>query len=111
MRTPIEIVDAFLAAVRNGDLTDAPVASDVTFEGPRGPRESGKDALGDRLSVFAGQRRELRIREHVVEGPYVVALVEADTGESLIPASVWFRLSGGLIKEIRAFYDPRARVA
>lgn len=93
--------------MKNNALGQAPLAPDVTYEGPTTPRREGK-AVGEYLATVIPAINDLRIRQHIVEGAYVVSIIDLDTTYGAITVCECFRLSNGLIKEIRAFYDPRS---
>lgn len=90
MRSAIEIVEACLHGVRTKDLGRAPVAPDVA----------------ELLAGFLPPITDLRIERHIVEGPYVATLFEAEAASGIFSGCVCFRLSNGLIKEIRPFLRP-----
>ena len=48
----IEVVEAYLGALKAKDLSKAPLAADVTFEDPLTPKLSGKEAVLAFLSNF-----------------------------------------------------------
>jgi hypothetical protein len=51
--------------------------------------------------------KDIRIKQHIVEGDYVATVFDFDTNFGVIPVFDCFRVSDGLLKEIRPYYDPR----
>ena len=107
MRSEIEIIEACLYAIRTGQPDRAPLTPDVTWTGPPASRPLAGAEVTGLFVRFLPLVENLRAERHIVEGPYVASLLEIDSAAGRIPAVVCFRLSNGLIKEIRTFYDPR----
>jgi hypothetical protein len=107
MRTAIDIVEAYLYSLEKNLLGQAPLAPDVTYEGPTVAKCEG-NAVAEYLATVAADVRGLRIRQHIVEGPYVASIVDLETSDGAVTMCDCFRISNGLIKEIRAFYGPAA---
>lgn len=103
MRSAIEIVEACLHGVRTRDLARAPVAPDVVYEDPFSPNLLVGREVTELLSGLLPPITDLRIERHIVEGPYVATLFEVEAVSGTFSACVCFRLSNGLIKEIRPF--------
>ena len=107
MRSEIEIIEACLHTLRTGQPDRAPLTPDVTWTGPPVSRPLAGAEVTGLLVRFLPLVENLRAERHIVEGPYVASLLEIESAAGKIPAFVYFRLSNGLIKEIRTFYDPR----
>jgi limonene-1,2-epoxide hydrolase len=103
----VRIVEAFLNALKNKDLSDAPIADDLVFADPLMGKGQGADALKAFLSGFFPALNDLRIIRHVAEGEYVATHWEVDGIFNTIPIFELFRVQNGRIVEFRAFYDPR----
>ena len=58
------------------------------------------------LSVMPGFNA-VEIERHLVDGEYVATLWKAHTVWGTMPACSVFRISEGLIAEVRSFFDPR----
>jgi limonene-1,2-epoxide hydrolase len=103
----IKVVESYLYAIRDKDLSKAPVASDVTHEDPLAPRSSGAEAWQAYLSNLLPAVNDVQIKRHIADGEYVATFWEADTVWGLIPVFEYFHVVDGQIKDIRAFFDPR----
>ncbi len=106
--TNAQIADTYLAAYMSKDPGIALLAPDVSLEYPLSPRKLvGRKNVADyMLSVMAGFDA-VEIERHLVDGDYVAILWKAHTVWGTMPACSVFRISGGLIAEVRSFYDPR----
>lgn len=107
-KTPtLRLLKAYINGLKNKDLSRVPFAQDVTFESPLTPKRIGvKDVVEFLLSLFP-VIKDIRIKQHIVEGDYVATIFDFDTTYGVIPVFDCFRVSNGLIKEIRPYYDPR----
>ena len=103
----VETVERYLDAIRSKDLSRAPLADDVLFADPLVPEQRGvaawRDFVGQMLPAISG----VRVKQHVAENDYVATLWEADTVWGVIPIFELFHIEDGLIKEVRAYMDPR----
>ena len=104
MRTAIEIVEALLHGLRTKDRGIAPLAPDVVLEGALPPRRLVGGEVAKFLSRLSSLVDEIRVERHIAEGPYVATMLALETAAGRISAFICFRLSNGLIKEIRPFY-------
>ncbi len=103
----VETVERYLNALKTKDLSDAPLASDVSFEDPLTPKLNGKEAVLSFLSGFLPALNNVTIKQHISDGQYVATIWEADTSFGAIPIFECFRVMNGEIKEAKAFLDPR----
>ncbi len=103
----VEAVESYLAALREKDLSRAPLAADVSFEDPLTPELSGREAVLQFLSGFLPAFKGVTVRRHIAEGEYVATMWDADTSFGVIPIFECFRVADGEIKEIKAYLDPR----
>jgi limonene-1,2-epoxide hydrolase len=103
----VEIVEAYLGALKAKDLSTAPLASDVSFEDPLTPKLNGKVAVLTFLSNFLPAINDVRIKQHISNGDYVATMWDVDTTFGVIAIFECFRVAGGEIKDAKAFYDPR----
>jgi hypothetical protein len=79
------------------------MAPDIVYEDPLSRnRLVGREAM-ELLTEVLPLITDLRIERHIVEGPYVATLCEVEAVSGAFSACVWFRLSNGLIKEVRPF--------
>jgi hypothetical protein len=103
----IKIVESYLDALRVKDLSKAPVAEDVVFEDPLATPASGRQAWAEFVSGILPALKDVRVKQHVVDGNHVATLWEADTVWGVIPIFEYFHVVDGTIREARAFFDPR----
>ena len=103
----IKVVEGYLDGLRDKDLSGVAFASDITFESPLSPRLTGRQAVIDFLTGLFPVIRDVRIRQHIVEGEYVATLFDLDTTFGVIPIFDCFRVVNGELAQIRPFYDPR----
>ena len=104
MRTAIEIVETLLHELRAKSSGVALLAPDVVLEGaPWRPRLVGNE-VADFLTELSPLLDGVQVERHIVEGPYVATMLALDTPAGRASVFVCFRLSNGLIKEIRPFY-------
>ena len=103
----IELVESYLAALREKDLTRAPVSDDVLFEDPLTTPQRGVEAWKQFVGSMLPAIKDVRVKQHVAEGDYVATLWEADTLWGVIPIFELFRIVDGRITEAKAFLDPR----
>jgi limonene-1,2-epoxide hydrolase len=106
--TNAEIAETYLAAYRSKDPGRALLAPKVTLQYPLSPRKIvGREQVVEyMLSVLPGFEG-VEIERHILDGDYVVTLWKALTVWGTMPACSVFRIAGGLIVEIRSFFDPR----
>ena len=103
----IKTVESYLDALRTKDLSKAPVAPDIYFEDPLTTPASGVKAWTEFVSSMLPALNDVRVKQHIAEGATVATLWEADTVWGVIPIFEYFRIHEGLIKEAKAFFDPR----
>lgn len=103
----IEVVETYLNALKEKDLSKALLAADVSFEDPLTPKLVGKEAVFGFLSNFLPAFNDVKIHRHIADGDFVATMWDADTSFGVIPIFECFRVAGGEIKEIKAFLDPR----
>ena len=101
------VVEAYLDGLKRKDLSTVAFASDVTFESPLSPKLIGQQAVADFLSGLFPAIKDVRVKQHIIEGEYVATLFDLDTTFGVIPIFDCFRVVNGLLTQIRPFYDPR----
>lgn len=102
------IAAAFMEAMKNKDLSQAPLASNVYYTGPlSGEPVRGREHVARFLQVYLPVIREIRLLHQIADGDHVATVWEADTRFGLVSLVYVFRMEGGEIVEIQAFYDPR----
>jgi hypothetical protein len=106
--TNTEIADTYFEAYRSRDITKALLAPEVTMQHAVTPRKLvGKDTVSDYMLALMSGLDDVKIERHLMDGEYVVTMWEAHTVWGTMPVCSVFRISGGLIREVRAFFDPR----
>ena len=103
----VEAVEGYLRALNEKDLSLAPLAPEVTFEGPLSPKLYGEKAVREFLSGLLPGIVDLRVQQHISEGEYVATRFEIHTPNAVIPVCDCFHVIDGRIVEIRPYYDPR----
>ncbi len=103
----IEIVEAFINALKAKDVSRVPLADDVYFEDPIAGKDHGAENFRAFISGFLLALSETRILSHVCEGEYVVTNWEADGVFGAVTMLEKFRIRDGKIIEIIAYFDPR----
>ena len=103
----INVVEGYFDGLRKKDLSEVAFAPDVTFEGPLSAKLNGEQAVADFLTGLFPAIRDIRVKQHIVEGEYVATVFDFDTTYGVIPVFDCFRVSNGKLKQIRPFYDPR----
>ena len=102
-----EAVESYLNGLKQKDLSNVPFAPDVTFESPLSPKLEGKEQVVEFLTGLFPAINDIRIQRHIAEGEYVATVFDFDTTFGVIPVCDCFRVSDGLLKQIRPYYDPR----
>ncbi len=103
----IEAVEKFLNALKQRDLSLAPLADNLKFKDPLTGEDVGAENLKAFLAGFLPALNDVRIVQHVCEGEYVVTLWEADGIFGVIPILEKFRVRDGLIIEADGYFDPK----
>lgn len=103
----ITVVEGYLDGLKKKDLSRVAFAPDVTFESPLSPKLTGERDVVDFLSGLFPAIKDIRVKQHIVEGEYVATVFDFDTTFGVIPVFDCFRVSNGKLIQIRPFYDPR----
>jgi limonene-1,2-epoxide hydrolase len=103
----VKIVESYLDAIRTKDLSKAPVDEEIVFADPLTATSSGRQSWTAFVSSVLPGINDVRVKQHIADGDHVATLWEADTAWGVIPIMEYFRIDGGLIREARAFFDPR----
>jgi uncharacterized protein YbjT (DUF2867 family) len=84
------------------------LADDATFRGPLGTADSGDECVAG-LEGMAKMMTGLEITRVVADGPDVMTWYDLLTGQAPpAPTVNWMHVEDGLIRRIRATFDPRA---
>ena len=103
----VKPIEAYLQGLKDKDLSKVPFARDVTMESPLSPKLIGAESVIEFLTGLFPAIKDIRVKQHIVEGEYAATLFDFDTTFGIIPVFDCFRVSGGEIKQIRPYYDPR----
>jgi uncharacterized protein DUF4904 len=107
----VRVVESYINALGNKDLSGVPFAADFTFISPLLPGMVGKPQLtGEAAKEFLRGMfpllKGVSIHHHIVEGEYCASLFDLDTIHGLIPVLDRFRVVNGQLKVANPFYDP-----
>ena len=103
----IEVVEKYLRALSEGDLSISPIADDIIFDNPISGAAVGKEAYYAFLTGFLSAIHEIKIIRHVSEGGMVATEWEVDGVFGVIPVMEMYRIENGLIVEMRSYFDPK----
>ena len=107
----VRVVESYINALGNKDLSGVPFAADFTYISPLLPAMVGKpelvgDAAKDFLKGLFPLLKGVRIHQHIVEGEYCASLFDLDTIHGVIPVLDRFRVVNGQLTVANPFYDP-----
>ncbi len=105
-QTKVKVVESYLDALRNKDFSGVAFAPNVCFEGPTTPPLFGAAAVIAFLSAQFAAIRDVRVRQHIVEGDCVATLFDFDTIYGVIPVFDLFCVVNGQLQTIRPYFDP-----
>src|ERR1700730_15550150 len=98
------IAETYLEA----DPSKARFAPEVTLQFPLSPRKiMGRDSVIEYVLAVLPGIDNVKLERHMTGGEYVATLWEAETVWGTVPICSVFRISDGLIQEVRSFWDPR----
>ncbi len=103
----IKVVEGYLNALREKDLSLAAFADDLKFEDPIAGKNTGAENFRAFLEGFLLAINDVQTYSHLCEGEYVVTHFAVDTVFGTIPILEKFRVENGKISELDGFYDPR----
>jgi limonene-1,2-epoxide hydrolase len=103
----IEAVEKYLNALKQKDLTLAPLAEDLYFEDPLAGKNTGAENFRAFLSGFLPAIDDVRIHRHISDGEYVATHWEVDGEFGVVPVMEMFRVQNGEITEAIGYFDPR----
>jgi len=107
-----EIADTYLDAIRSRDPSKALLASEVTLQFPLTPRKvMGRDGVIAYMLALLPGIDGVKFERHMTDGDHVATLWGIETVWGDIPICSVFRISDGLIREVRSFWDPRPVLA
>lgn len=103
----IAVVEQYLNALKQKDLSLAPFDEKIMFEDPVAGKGRGAEDFRAFLSGFLPAINDCRVHRHFCEDEYVVTHWEVDAVFGIIPILEIFRIEDGKITESIAYFDPR----
>jgi len=104
-------VEAYVRGLGARDLKGVRLSEDVVFESPLTQGKlKGREAVLQFLQGVLPAVLGTRIARSFARGDEVACRFDLETAAGTIPAFDYFRVSGGEIREIRPFFDPRPLV-
>jgi hypothetical protein len=102
----VAVVEAYLDCFATKDLSKVSFAEDVTFEGPRMPKLTGRATILGFLAQILPVVRCIQLKQHIVEGDYVATIFDMETVNGVDHVFDRIHIVDGQIKAIHAFYYP-----
>src|SRR3954464_15694286 len=75
----VAVVESYLDCFATKDLSKVSFAEDVTFEGPRMPKLTGRHTILGFLTSILPMVTGIKLKQHIVEGDYVATLFDMET--------------------------------
>jgi len=98
----------FLQAMKDKNLSQAPLSESVSYNGPlSGEAIRGRSHVIRFLGTYLPIVNDVREVRHIADGDHVATVWQADTSFGEISLVYVFRMESGKIVEIQSFYDPR----
>ena len=101
----ISVVESYITGLGEGDFSQVPFSSDITYESPLTLKIQGQEVI-DFLSGLFPLMRGSEIVQHIVEGEYVASLFVLHTPNGKTYVFDKFRVIDGKLSEINPYYDP-----
>jgi hypothetical protein len=102
----VAIIEAYLTGLAGKDISKIPFAENITFEGPRVGKLSGRNAVLGFLTSILPVVKSVQVKRHVVEGDFVATIFEMETAFGVDQVFDCVRICDGELTEIRSFYYP-----
>jgi hypothetical protein len=103
----VAAVEAYLDCFATKELSKVAFAEDVTFEGPRMPKLTGRQTILGFLTSILPMVKGIRLKQHIVEGDYVATVFDMETAHGVDHVFDRIHLLNGEIKGIHTFYYPQ----
>ena len=108
MTPNVAVATAFLDAMKNKNLSQAPLADGLTYLSPlSGELIRGRSHVTRFLGTYLPVINDIQVIRHIAEGDYIVAVLQVHTTFGLLSLAYVLRVKDDKIAEIQAFYDPR----
>jgi len=105
----VAVVEAYLDCFVSKNVSQVRLAEDVTFEGPRMPKLTGRQTVTGFLASIMPAVKGIRVRQHIVEGDYVATVFDMETVNGVDHVFDRIHIVDGEIKEVHAFYYPQTQ--
>ena len=105
----VAVVEAYLDCFETKDLSQVSFAEDVTFEGLRMPKLTGRGTVLGFLTQILPMVRGIQLKQHIVEGDYVATVFDMETANGVDHVFDRIQIVDGQIKAIHAFYYSEKR--
>ncbi|MBF6334118.1 nuclear transport factor 2 family protein [Nocardia transvalensis] len=105
-----KVLDLYFDCMLNQNMEAAPLADDITFEGPAIPLTSGRDAVLPILVKVAEVSKGARVREHarLIDGDEGCLLLDIDFADGThLALADYFRFRDGRIVHVQPYFDMR----
>jgi len=105
----VAVVEAYLGCFVTKNVSQVPFSEDVTFEGPRMPKLTGRQTITEFLASILPAVKSIRVKQHIVEADYVATLFDMETVNGVDHVFDRIHIVDGKIKGIQAFYYPQVQ--
>jgi hypothetical protein len=99
----VAAVEAYLDCFATKDLSKVSFAEDVTFEGPRMPKLTGRQIILGFLASILPMVKGIQLKQHIVEGDYVATVFDMETANGVDHVFDRIHILDGEIKAIHSF--------
>lgn len=105
----IAVVETYLHCFMSKNVSQVPLAEDVTFEGPRMPKLTGRQTIMGFLASIVPAVKGIQVKQHIVEGEYVATVFDMETVTGIDHVFDKIHIVDGEIKGVHAFYYPQTQ--
>lgn len=105
----IAVVETYLDCFMSKNVSQVPLAEDVTFEGPRMPKLTGRQTIMGFLASIVPAVKGIQVKQHIVEGEYVATVFDMETVTGIDHVFDKIHIVEGEIKGVHAFYYPQTQ--
>ena len=105
----VAAVEAYLNCFVTKNLSQVPFAEDVTFEGPRMPKLTGRQTVVGFLASIMPSVKGIQVKQHIVEGDYVATVFDMETVNGVDHVFDRIHIVDGEIRGVHAFYYPQVQ--
>jgi hypothetical protein len=102
----VQVVEAYIDAVRRNDVSALPLHPDAVCEFPTNTYR-GAASFSKGLEAFARIVKKIEVVRLIVDGEHCVAILTIDTVFGPIPFAEHIHVVNGEIMSIRGYCDPR----